>query len=92
MRNHASFAKEATEENPGIEEENAVTKLPEWDVNKDNDSYDGKWDECGLGESRCQGDQQEKVNNGIGQIVVTAAQGSHLWFKYSLDKQPDSTS
>ena len=73
MRKHTSFAKKGTKENPGIEKENAVTKLPEWNIKKDNDGDSEKWHQHGFGKSRCQSQKQEKIDKRVSQIVIAAA-------------------
>ncbi len=81
------MAKESAEENAGIKEKNAVTNLSERNINEDNDHYDGKRDKNGFCESCCQSQKQEKVDENISQIVIAAAQESHMRLKHSLNEQ-----
>ena len=81
------MAKEGAEENAAIKEKNAVTNLSERNIDEDNDRYDGKRDKQGFRKSCCQSHKQEKVDENISQIVVTAAQESHMRLKHSLNEQ-----
>jgi len=85
------LAKEAAEENAAIKEKNAVTNLSERNINEDNDRYDGKRDKHGFCESCCQSQKQEKVDKNVSQIVVTAAEESHMRLEHSLYEQCHST-
>ena len=85
MRKHASFAKEGTEDDPGIEEENAVTQLPKWNVNEGDDGNDQERYQRFFSVSRDQSQKNEKIDQKVSPIVITAAQGSKVRFEYSLD-------
>jgi len=87
MRKNASSAKEGTEDDPGVKEENAVAELPKRNVNKGDYGNDHEWIQRFFGESRGQSQKQEKIDQNVSPIIITAAQGSHVWLEYSLDKQ-----
>jgi len=73
MRKNASSAKEGTEDDPGVKEENAVAELPKRNVNEGDYGNDHEWIHCIFGKSRGKSRKQEKIDQNVSPIVITTA-------------------